>query len=104
WTKGAAWVALAAPIAWAPGPGVAAAVCGLALWRPKIALGLALPVGAVLAWHFHEPVGGIALQAVWLLLLVPAAILPGREGIAAGGGALLLAGQGAPGPGWAPLP
>jgi hypothetical protein len=91
WTKGAAWVALAAPIAWAPGPGVAAAVCGLALWRPKIALGLALPVAAALAWHFHGTGGGIALQAVWLLLLVPAAILPGREGIAAVAVALLMA-------------
>jgi hypothetical protein len=91
WTNGAAWIALAAPIAWAPGPGIAAAVCGLALWRPKIALGLALPVAAVLAWHFHQPVGGIALQAVWLLLLVPAAILPGREGVAPAVVALLMA-------------
>jgi hypothetical protein len=94
--KGAAWIALLAPIAWAPGPGIAAAVCGLALWRPKIALGLALPVAAGLAWHFHghfhQTGSGIALQAVWLLLLVPAAILPGREGLAPALAALLMAG------------
>jgi hypothetical protein len=48
-------------------------------------------VAAVLAWHFHETGGGIALQAVWLLLLVPAAILPGLEGIAAVAVALLMA-------------
>ncbi len=90
--KGASWIALLAPIAWAPGPGIAAAVCGLALWRPKVALGLALPAAALLAWHFHEPGSGIALQAVWLLLLVPAAILPGREGLAPALAALLMAG------------
>ncbi|HEY0553907.1 MAG TPA: hypothetical protein VGG20_06540 [Thermoanaerobaculia bacterium] len=90
--KGAAWIALLAPIAWAPGPGVAAAVCGLALWRPKVALGLALPAAAALAWRFHEPATGIALQAVWLLLLVPAAILPDWEGLAPALAALLMTG------------
>src|SRR6185295_10302686 len=41
--KAAAWIALLAPILWEPGPGVAAAVCALALWRPRIALALAVP-------------------------------------------------------------
>jgi hypothetical protein len=90
-TKIAAWIALLAPIAWAPGPGIAAAVCGLALLRPKLALGLALPVAAGFAWYFHEPGSGIAAQAVWLLLLVPAAILPDREKIAPILAALLMA-------------
>jgi hypothetical protein len=90
--KGAAWIALLAPIAWAPGPGIAAGVCGLALWRPKIALGLALPAAAGLAWFFHASGSGIAHQAVWLLLLVPAAILPDREGIVPVLVALLMAG------------
>jgi hypothetical protein len=89
--KGAAWIALLAPIAWAPGPGIAAAVCGLALWRPRIALGAALPVAAGLAWHFHLRTSGIAHQAVWLLLLIPAAILPDLDGIMPVLAALLMA-------------
>jgi hypothetical protein len=101
--KGTVWIALLAPIAWAPGPGLAAAVCGLALWRPKIALGLALPVAAGLAWHFHEAASGIAHQAVWLLLLVPAAILPNRDRMAPVIAALLMAATVPPVPGTATL-
>jgi hypothetical protein len=101
--KGAAWIALLAPIAWAPAPGAVAAVCGLALWRPRIALGLGVVVAAGVAWYFHEPIPGIARQAVWLFLLVPAAILPGRERIATLLVAALLAGVVPPIPGAATL-
>ncbi|MFL6232836.1 MAG: hypothetical protein ACJ76N_06855, partial [Thermoanaerobaculia bacterium] len=101
--KAAAWIALLAPIAWAPAPGAVAAVCGLALWRPRIALGLAVAVGVGTAWYFHEPVPGIARQAAWLFLLVPAAILPDRERIAAVLAAVLLAGVVPPIPGAATL-
>jgi hypothetical protein len=89
--KVAAWIALLAPIAWAPAPGAAAAVCGLALWRPRIALGLAVVVAAGVVWYFHESIPGVARQGGWLFLLVPAAILPDRERIAALLAAVLLA-------------
>jgi len=62
--KAAAWILLLAPIAWAPGPGVVAAVCGLALWRPRIALGVAVPVVVALAWHASWQ--GVARQAIIL--------------------------------------
>ena len=76
WGRGAALVALVAPIAWEPGPGIAAAVAGLALWRPRLALGLAVPAALGLAWYFH--LGFTALPPTfWLLpLLVPAAAWP----------------------------
>ena len=90
--KGAAWIALLAPIAWAPGPGIAAAVCGLALWRPKIGLGIAVLAAGGLAVYLHESAGGIALQAVWLFLLVPAAVLPDRQRLPAVIAAALMAG------------
>ncbi|MEO6192617.1 MAG: hypothetical protein ABIS20_06380 [Thermoanaerobaculia bacterium] len=90
--KGAAWIALLAPIAWAPGPGIAAAVCGLALWRPRIGLGIAVLAAGGLAVYLHESAGGIALQAVWLFLLVPAAVLPDRERLPAVIAAALMAG------------
>ncbi|HEY3570995.1 MAG TPA: hypothetical protein VGP73_23895, partial [Thermoanaerobaculia bacterium] len=101
--KAAAWVALLAPIAWAPMPGAVAAVCGLALGRPRLALGLAVVAVAGVLWYFHASVPGIARQAVWLFLLVPAAALPGRERIAAVIAAVLLAGVVPPIPGAATL-
>jgi len=77
--KGAALAVLLAPIAWAPGPGLAAAVAGLALWRPRLAACLSLPVAAGLLWigtHGHLS-GPPLLAAVCLLpLLVPGALLP----------------------------
>jgi hypothetical protein len=76
--KAAAWGVLLAPIAWEPGPGVAAAVCGLALWRPRIALALAVPAAAGLGWYFHESWSGMVAQLAWLLLLLPAALVPER--------------------------
>jgi hypothetical protein len=90
--KTAAWIVLLAPVAWAPGPGIAMAVCGLALWRPRIGLGIAVLAAAGLAVFFHEPMGGIALQAAWLFLLVPAAVLPTGERLPAVIAAALMAG------------
>ena len=81
-SKGIAAVALLAPIAWAPGPGIAMAVCGLALWRPWIGLGLAVPVAIGLGWLSPAPWTASAFQAVWLPLLVPAALVPRRDRIA----------------------
>ena len=78
--KLAAWVALLAPILWNPGPGVAAAVCGLALWRPGIALALAVPVTAGLGWMFQQPWALMWRQIAWFSLLVPAALVPERGG------------------------
>ncbi|HEY2289725.1 MAG TPA: hypothetical protein VGM86_03385 [Thermoanaerobaculia bacterium] len=97
--KTAAWIALLAPIAWAPVPGAVAAVCGLALGRPRLALGLAVLVVAGVVGYFHASIPGTARQAVWLFLLVPAAVLPGRERIAAVIAAVLLAGSVPPIPG-----
>ncbi|HET9211841.1 MAG TPA: hypothetical protein VFR03_15660, partial [Thermoanaerobaculia bacterium] len=97
--KAAAWLALLAPIAWAPVPGAVAAVCGLALGRPRLALGLAVLMVAGVVGYLHATVPGIARQAVWLFLLVPAAALPGRERIATVIAAVLLAGAVPPVPG-----
>ena len=81
--KGIAVAALLAPIAWAPGPGIAFAVCGLALWRPWIGLGLALPAAFGLGWVFHATGPAVEMQVSWLLLLAPAAVIPRRERIPA---------------------
>jgi membrane protein implicated in regulation of membrane protease activity len=97
--KTAAWIALLAPVVWAPVPGAVAAVCGLALGRPRLALGLAVVAVAGVVGYFHASIPGIARQAVWLFLLVPAAILPGRERIVAVIAAVLLAGAVPPIPG-----
>jgi hypothetical protein len=100
WTKAAAWIALLAPVAWMPipgepGPGIAAAVCGLALWRPRIGLGIAVPVAAGLAWFstgFIQTGMGLGWQILWLLLLVPAALFPAPgRGLAMGAAALIAA-------------
>jgi hypothetical protein len=81
--KAVAWVALLAPIAWEPGVGMAAAVCGLALWRPRIALAFAVPAAILfgvlggLNGSFKGLIGAV-FQLAWLLLLVPAALVPER--------------------------
>jgi hypothetical protein len=88
--KVAAGAALLAVVAWDPGPGIVAAVCGIALWRPRIALGLALATAAGLALFGHETWTGIGLQLLLLPLLVPAAILPAKGRIEAVGVAALM--------------
>ncbi len=87
-----AGVALLAPIAWEPGPGIVAAVCGLALWRPRLALGIAVAAAAGLAVFLHESWHGVGLQMLLLPLLVPAAVFPRRERIAAVIAAALMIG------------
>jgi hypothetical protein len=80
--RGMALVVLLAPIAWEPGPGVAAAVAGLALWRPRIALGASVPLAAALFWaalHGHGPAPEPLLGIAWLALLVPTAVQPEPE-------------------------
>jgi hypothetical protein len=77
--KAAAWIVLLAPILWEPGPGIAAAVCALALWRPRIALALAVPAAAGLGWFFQMPWETLVHQLAWLPLLLPAALVPERE-------------------------
>ena len=80
--RGAAFLVLVAPIAWEPGSGLAAAAAGLALWRPRLALSLAVPLAAALWWvssrgHGFAPVlfAGIAL----LSLLLPGAAASVRD-------------------------
>jgi hypothetical protein len=73
---------LLAPIVWEPGPGVVTAVCGLALWRPRLALALAIPAAVGLGWVSGNSWDGFARQLGWLPLLVPAALAPERERIA----------------------
>lgn len=83
--------ALLLPVAWEPRAGWAAALAGLALWRPGLAAGVALPLGALtrgaalaglglpgaLAAHasWREGAAGIA----WLVMLVPAALVAARQ-------------------------
>ncbi|HEV2851491.1 MAG TPA: hypothetical protein VHC97_01685 [Thermoanaerobaculia bacterium] len=81
--KIAAGVAILAPILWNPAPGAVAAVCALALWRPAVALGLAVPVAVGLGGLFQEPwvgpLGRTLRQLAWLPLLVPAAVVPEKD-------------------------
>jgi hypothetical protein len=87
-----AGIALLAPIAWDPGPGIVAAVCGLALWRPRIALGIAVAAAVGLAGFFHESWRGVGLQMILLPLLVPAAVFPRGDRMAAVIAAVLMIG------------
>lgn len=83
WFRAAAVLPFLVALAWEPGPGLAAAVCGLALWQPRVALGLAVPVAAALLWVPWGDEGtreGLR-QLAWLLMLLPAAVLPARERI-----------------------
>jgi hypothetical protein len=88
--KVTAGAVLLAVVAWDPGPGIVAGVCALALWRPRIALGLALAAAAGLAAFFHETWTGVGLQLLLLPLLVPTAILPAKGRIEAVGVAALM--------------
>lgn len=83
WVQGAAVAPFLVALAWKPGPGLAAAVCGLALWRPRVALGLAVPVAAALYWlpWGDEGVRESFHQLAWLPLLLPAITLPAQDRI-----------------------
>lgn len=77
--RSVALLILIAPIAWEPGPGLAAAAAGLALWRPRLALGLAVPLAAALLWagsRGHSPYPAPLDGIVLLILLLPG-LLPG---------------------------
>lgn len=83
WVRAAAVLPFLVAVAWEPGPGLAAAVCGLALWHPRVALGIAVPVAAALLWVPWGDEGtreGLR-QLAWLPLLLPAAVLPARDRI-----------------------
>ncbi|HYO16545.1 MAG TPA: hypothetical protein VE685_25385, partial [Thermoanaerobaculia bacterium] len=69
-------------IVWEPGPGLGAAACGLALWRPRAAAAVAVPLAAALHWIHWGTEGatdGGFRQLFWLPLLLPGIILPDRE-------------------------
>jgi hypothetical protein len=77
--RAAALAVLLAPIAWEPGPGVAAAVCGLAVAWPRVGLALAVPAALGLGAVFQVP-WIVRLQYLsGLPLLVPAALAPQRD-------------------------
>jgi hypothetical protein len=75
--------ALLLPVAWQPRSGWAAAVAGLALWSPGVALALAVPLGlACQVAASHAPpglpllgTGTAGVGVAWLLMLVPAFLL-----------------------------
>jgi hypothetical protein len=90
-TRVAGAAALLLPVAWEPRSGWAAALAGLALWRPGLAAAAALPLAVVvrgaalagwtlpgaLAAHASWREGELALA--WLVILVPAALLALRQ-------------------------
>jgi hypothetical protein len=95
WRSGAGVAAAAAalllPVAWEPRAGWAAALAGLALWRPGLAVAVALPLAAwtrgtsLAGWHLP---GALAAHASWregavaltfLVMLVPAALPAVRQ-------------------------
>jgi hypothetical protein len=76
--RAAALLVVAAPIAWEPGPGVATALCGLALASPLAALALGAVAAGGMAVLFEASRDGMILQFAALPLLVPAALVPER--------------------------
>ena len=100
WRALACLAAMAAPVAWEPRAGWAAALAGLTMWRPWAGLGLAIPAAIVVrtlplpgALAGHASLQEAAASVSWLLLAVPAALLaigwPGRRVVL--GAAVLLA-------------
>jgi hypothetical protein len=82
WVRAAAALPFLLSIAWEPGPGLAATVCGLTLWRPRVAAALAVPVAAALhalPWGSVGVTDGGLRQLFWLPLLLPAIVLPDRD-------------------------
>jgi hypothetical protein len=77
--RAVAAAALVAPVLWDPGPGLVAAVCGLAMARPGLALALAVPVAAGLGWHSKMPWDGMLRQLASLPLAVPGIVVPERD-------------------------
>jgi hypothetical protein len=82
WIKAAAALPFLVSIAWEPGPGLAAAVCGLGAWRPRVAAAVAVPLAAALhwiPWGAEGATDGGLRQLFWLPLLLPGVVLPDRE-------------------------
>jgi hypothetical protein len=82
WIKAAAVLPFLVSIAWEPGPGLAAAVCGLGAWRPRVAAAVAVPLAAALhwiPWGAEGATDGGLRQLFWLPLLLPGVVLPDRE-------------------------
>ncbi len=89
WAAGVA--ALLLPVAWEPRAGWAATLAGLALWRPGVAVAVALPLAALtrgaalaglglpgmLAAHSSWREGAAGLT--WLVMLVPAGLIAARQ-------------------------
>lgn len=82
WSKAASVVALLVPVAWQPRSGWSAALAGLAVAYPRLALGAAVPLAVLcrfvplpgaLAAHTGWREGAFGVS--WVLLLVPAATL-----------------------------
>jgi hypothetical protein len=92
----AAFAVLLAVVLKAPAPGLVAALCGLALVRPLVALPLAAAAflglfpGMGLLRSFHGAFE-TATQALWAVLAVPAILWPERERWGRAAVALLLA-------------
>ncbi len=101
--RGAALLVLLAPIAWQPGPGLAAAAAGLALAWPRLALALSVPLAAGLWLAWPQPVDLRIQQVLWLPLLLPAVLLPGRDRVWIVPTAVLLAAATPPIPDMSPL-
>lgn len=82
WVKAAAALPFLVTIAWEPGPGLAAAACGLGAWRPRVAAAVAVPLAAALhwiPWGAEGAMDGGLRQLFWLPLLLPGIVLPDRE-------------------------
>jgi hypothetical protein len=101
--RAAALLVLLAPIAWQPGPGLAAAAAGLALAWPRLALGLSLPLAAALWLAWPQPVDVRFEQIFWIPLLLPAVLVEDRERIWILPTAVLLAAATPPIPDASPL-
>jgi hypothetical protein len=82
WAKAMAVLPLLLAIAWEPGPGLAAALCGLALAFPRLTVALAVPLAAALRWlpwGLEGAADGGFRQLFWLPLLIPGIVLPDRD-------------------------
>lgn len=96
WERSVALAVLLAVVLKTPAPGLAAALCGLALVNPWVALPLAVAAalglfpGMGFLHGLHSPLD-TATQALWAVLAVPAILWPERQRWGRAAVALLLA-------------